>query len=557
MAIAPPRPNESGDAPPMLIRLAYFVLALALWLASATAAFAQTPDPADAVIAQLVGYGYDVLNVGFYPDERGNVRRDVVFVQMETITADFANTYLIRQTLSGFEALAKFYPGADYYLVILQYDRWQYIFVTTPPDWDDVVQKRVKSSDFWNSVRRGARIYDTLTQQYVSEKDFVNQNQITKNQSNKDFSGQAQSPLPPTNTNPEAKPENIRLEPTTTFLPADGRTEAWLLATLTDGAWNSLPGRGVNFAYEVRGQEEKPLGVVQTDQFGIARTQIKSSRPLDLVLLRAQTATLKAAAQILIGDPPGENRKAQIRAVIEGLEAQGYTDVDADYLEETGPTGRVLRQGVAGARVTSKTFDREVYSQLMRTIGTLRTLMPDVNILRPFLAYAAPDGHDYLIVFSLTSDIWDAYVRGEIGEDQFWQGLKYDGAIDENGRRNDEKDFLTKNFTKITRYSNVPRRVESTLTAETWGEQLTVGSFVVPVGGLADTFTVAEWSGNAKGFALYATPEYTTPFFTYTKGDSLDSLTRLRLEAGQYILEVRGDAPPSKVTLDFVEHLPR
>ncbi|HZQ10059.1 MAG TPA: hypothetical protein VFD70_26015, partial [Anaerolineae bacterium] len=421
-------------------------LIVSVFLISPFPANAQGPNPADQVFSTLVSSGYDVLKVDNFPDAQGNPDPNAVYAEMETITTNFDDRYLINQALEGFDALAKFYPKEQYYIVVLKYDRWLYFFVTNPQDWDDVLAKRVKGLDFWATVRNQARIFDTVQNKYVTPKDFLTINQTNKNQTNKDFSGLADSPLPPVNTNPSAEAENILFEPSTTYLPADGTTQGYLLATLTDKNFSGLPGRGVNFSFEVRGQEPKNLPSAQTDQFGTARTKIASSRPLDLVLIHADTTTLDASVQILVGTPPGKDADKQKQAVIDGLTSQGYRDADADYEEYTSPVGAKFRESYAAVRVTSKSFDREVYSQLSRMLGTMRTVMPDATILNPLLQYAAPDGHDYTLIFTMRAEIWDAYVRGDIGENELWANLDYNSAVDENGVRTNEKNFVSKNF---------------------------------------------------------------------------------------------------------------
>lgn len=540
----------------MFQRIAIAVVLLGVSCLLPLTARAQAPDPAAQAFGELVGYGYDVVEVGYFPDAQGKPSTNSVYALSETISTDFNNRYLTIEALRTFAVLSKYFPSAEYYVAALRYDRWIYFFVTTASDWDDLTSDRIGGEAFWNQVASQARIYDSVNKKYITPQDFTSQNQTDKNQTNKDFSGQPNSPLPPVNANPNAQAENILLEPSTTYLPADGKAQGLVMATLTDREFAGLPGRGVNFTFEVRGQDDKPLGSLQTDRFGTARAQITSSRPLDLVLLRANTANLNATTQILVGDPPGDNVKAQARAVQEGLESQNYTDVEADYAAQTAPNGKEYRIGIAAVRVTSKYFDRAVYSQLARMLGTIRTVMPQANLLRPVLEYAAPDGHDYALLFNMNTDVWDAFVRGDIGENQLWENLAYAGAVNENGVRTDSKDFLNKNFSGSaqTRYSSVTRRVTSSLTMEAWGEQLTVGSFLVPVGGSADTFTVAEMTGQATGLAIYATPDYNTPVFKYNPNDAA-ALASLRLASGQYVVEVTAPSAPAAVTLDYVEHI--
>lgn len=539
----------------------FALVALALLAAqlNSPTAVAQAPDPAALAFAELVGYGYDVIRVDYVPDASGNPIRKQVFAQMETITTDLDDRYVVNQVLYSFLVLSQYFPGADNLVAILQYDRWLYIFTTTASDWEDVTQKRAKAIDFWTNVRRGARIYDTVSKQYVSEKDFVNQNLIVKNQTGKNFTGQAKPPLPPVNTNPGAQAENILIEPSTTYLPADGKAAAIILATLTDATFSGLPGRGVNFTYEVRGQEEKALGTLQTDGYGTARAQVISSRPLDLVLIRAATATLAGSVQVYVGQPPGSDRQAQARDVEQGLSSQGYADVAAELYEYTDVLGRAQRLAYAQVRVASSRFDRDVYSQLSRMMGTLRTLMPDSPTLRQALVYLAPDGRDYYLQFTMRADLWDAYVRGEISENQLWQSLVYEGAFDENGQRVLDRDFIAKNFSGVDTptVSSAPRTVEATLSTETWGDQLTIGWFVVPVGGRADSFELEGLTGNASGFALYESPDYKKPVFSFNRGDAPGALGSLVLDQGQYFVQVLGEAPPAGVVLNYVEHLVR
>lgn len=532
-------------------------LLLAMWLPSGTRA--QNPDPADLVFANLVTAGYDVIEVGVPRDAQGNPMPDSVYVQMQTITLNYDDDYIINQVVQGLRALAKYYPHTRNRFVVLQKDNWLLLFNTTAADWDDLNAKRITGATWWKQVRNGLRFYDRTQQKYITAKDFTSQNQTNKNQTNKDFTGQGgNNPLPPVNTNPDAQAENILLEPSTTYLPADGTSAGFLLATLTDATYAGLPGRGVNFTYEVRGQDEKALGVTPTDQLGVARNKITSSRALGPVLLRAGTTTLNASTQILVNPAPGDDVKLQVQAVIDGLTNQGYRQVDAGFVQDTGPTGETAGVAIAQARAAAGAFDRTLYSQLARMLGTLRTVMPKANHLFPMLLYAAADGHDYRLIFQLRADVWDSYVRGAISENQLWANLAFISATDENGVSTNDKNFLSKNFTgaQTPRYSSAPRTVQATLTAETWGDQLTVGTFLIPLGGYADGFKVTELSGGATGFALYETPDYNTPLFEYAGGDQT-ALAKLQLEPGQYILSVNGNAPPAKIVLSYTEHLGR
>jgi hypothetical protein len=535
----------------------FALVCLALVFAAPELAHAQNPDPADLVKTELVGTGYDVTAVGFFPDSSGQPRSDAVYAQIETITNDLGNRYLANQAIDGFEALNRYYPNATTLISVLHYDHYLLFFQTTPQDLDPLVRKQMGRADFWPGVRTNVHIYDTAAKEFVGEKDFVDKSQIDKNQTGKDFSGQSPNVIPTPAPNDNVKPEHILLEPSTTYLPADGATQAFLLASLSDANFNGLGGRAVDFAYEVQGQDEKSLGSESTDAYGTARANVTSSQPLDQVLLRASTTALNAAVQIVVGAPPGASKKAQVQAVVQGLTNQGYSDVDAESDQYTGPAGQKENEAVASVRVQSKSFDRAAYSQLIRSFGTLRTVMPDANLLIALLLFRSKDGHDYTLVYSVRPPDWDAFVDGQIGEVEFWQRVAYNGAVDENGNRVGDKNFLDKNFGASGGPAELssPRSVQSTLTAETWGEQLNVGAFQVPIGGSADGFSLADSSGSAAGFELFATPDYTQPIFHFSQGDNLSALSALQLAQGQYILQVEGAHAPARVLLNYVEHL--
>lgn len=538
--------------------LALLLFGAVIALARPAEVLAQNPDPGQAAMSELVGDGFDVIAVGNFPDAQGNPQPDSVYAEMETITADFDSRYIVEQAVQGFDVLNRYFPSAKSLTVVLHYNHYLYFFQTNPQDWDDYNQERVTLRAYWEGVRDGAQVYDITAGKYISQKDFIDKSQVEKNQTDKDFSGLPKNPIPPADTNPGTKAEHVLLEPATTFLPADGKSEGFLLASLTDHNYAALPGRDVAFSYEAQGQDEINLGHAVTDQYGTARAKVVSNQEWKDVLLRANTATLNADAQIYVGTPPGDDVKAQVAAVIKGLESQGYKDVDSEYDEDTGPAGQTFHVGVAVVRVTSKTFDRAVYSQLSRMIGTLRTVMPQANFLRPVLIYAK-GGRDIYLLYLVRADLWDAYIKGQIGENQFWQSIEYDGAVDKDGNPIASKDFVDKDFGASDNQpvSNAPRTVESTVTKEDWGDQLTLGSFLVAIGGSADNFAIGEMSGNTSGFTIYATPDFNTPIFRYTVGDDKSALAALRLEQGQYVVEIEAANSPAKVVLKYVEHLAR
>ncbi len=146
-------------------------LLLAMWLPSGTRA--QNPDPADLVFANLVTAGYDVIEVGVPRDAQGNPMPDSVYVQMQTITLNYDDDYIISQVVQGLRALAKYYPHTRNRFVVLQKDNWLLLFNTTAADWDDLNAKRITGATWWKQVRNGLRFYDRTQQKCITAKDFT------------------------------------------------------------------------------------------------------------------------------------------------------------------------------------------------------------------------------------------------------------------------------------------------------------------------------------------------------------------------------------------------
>ena len=525
-------------------------LCLVLVLISTRAVFAQEPDPADQVKSFLTAKGYTVTEADYYPDTQGKPRPEVVYVLMEAVSGNLDSADMAAQVILGFHALRKYFPRAETLMSVLTYKKYAIFFSTSSVTFDKFAQGQVRSDVFWNDVRSKVQIYDLVRKAFTDEKDFKSNNQIGK-----DFGTNPPNPVPtPAPTFP--KGALLRLEPSTTYLPADDNTTVTLIATLLDANYAPLVGRTLDFSYEAAGQATQSLGTPVTDANGTARAQVKAPPDADSLLLRVSTEALNNQISIVVG-PPVTTKADQVDAVIEGLTRQGYADVEANFVSRTSPTGEVIHTGIVAMRMASQTLDRTFYSQLSRGFGTLRTVFPKSNQLLVILIFRA-DGQEWYLYWKAQMAYWDQFVAGKMSENDFWRYLEYVGAYDEDGNRIDDKNFMDKNFGAggSGKEARVTRTLESTIKKETWGNQWRGQEFVILPGSFADTFTLVEMSENATAIRIFKSTEFRSPILDFKRGDNPDTLKKWRLGQGQYLFVIAPTAPAS-ARMTYVEHLPQ
>lgn len=514
--------------------------------------FAQEPDPADEAKAFLTAKGYTVTDVNYSNDDHGKPLANSVYVLMDAVGGDLDQPDLQAQVIWGFAALSQYYPRVELLNSILAYKQYWIMFHSTSQDFV-FPDATLPGATFWSQVRSQVRIYDRVKNSFVDEKDFTG-DQTVKDQAGKDFGATPSNPVP--TPIPSALPGGtLWLEPSTTYLPADKNAQAAMMATLLDSRYAPLANRPLAFSYQAPGDDAQSAGTQSTDANGAARAHVAGSRDFNSLLLRASTESLNSQVSIVVGPVPA-TKADEIKAAVRGLSKQGYAGVDVSYYSDTSATGELTNYATVEMRMESQTFDRTVYSQLSRGMGTLRTMFPKANEVDVGLIFHK-DGHDWELLWSAQVAYWDQLVAGQISENEFWRNLRYEGAFDENGNRLDDKDFVDKNFgAGAGKSASVTRTLESAITHEDWGDQWHGQEFVVLPGSYADSFGSAIFDGNATALQIFQSPDFTTPIVTYARGDNADKLAGLRLGQGQYLFAVVGPTAPASAQVTYVEHLP-
>jgi hypothetical protein len=424
-------------------------------------------------------------------------------------------------------------------------------FPSTRADLDRYLNGTVDGNAYWTTLRQQLKIYDRAKKAYTDEKSFA-----SNSQAGKDFGAGSRNPVP-TPVAQGAKGGALWLEPSTTYLPADGESHAVLMATLLDESFAPQVRRGVTFTAQASGQDEQQIGFKTTDANGRALASLEGSSDTDSLLLRAATAALNSQVSILVG-PAVRRNPDQVRAIKRGLEMQGYSGVEVDYSSQTRATGETDNIGALTMRIARNTFDRAVFAQMSRGLGTVRTVFPKVNQLLIGLVYRK-DGRDLQLLWSVQVAHWDQYVAGKLSENEFWRNLQYLGVYDADGHRIDDKNFIDKNFGAGTghREARITRTLESTITQESWGDQWHGQEFVILPGSYADTLSLAEWSGSATAIQIFESPDFVTPILTYKREESPEKLKSVRLGQGQYLFAVVAPNAPAAARVAYIEHLPQ
>ncbi|HBY92711.1 MAG: hypothetical protein M5U01_30300 [Ardenticatenaceae bacterium] len=526
--------------------LAFLVLSL---LPTTVLAQGEDQDP-DAlhVRAALEARGYQVLEIGFATDDQGRQDRSTVYVAMQAAEPQLDSDTTVRQVVVGLGALRDVYAEADVLVVALQVERYWLLYPSTSQNFDDWFNELIGFDEFWHPIRRALKILDTETGRFISEKDFT-----AKDFTQKDFGG---GTPPPPQDDAQRSDENILLQPSTFFLPADSETIGLALAQLSDRQGQPLIGHEVRFSFVATGSDPQDLGTITTNEdAGVAIRPFTASRALGQVLIQASTGSQNAAVPVLVDRAP---RTADaLRAVLkEAYEVEDYLFRDAGREQGTNYMGD--KQDIAWVETVmdQQSFNRRVANQALRSFGTLRTLFPESTEFVNVLDWKDPNGQTYYIVHMLLATAMDQWLDGTITAEALLARSEVQ-VLDQDGTPVSGKDFINKNFTPTNGPSvDVSRTVTAQVTEESWGEQLSAGIFRVPLGGSADDFSIEALDENATGFELFDNGAMSAPLVSWHAGDDEAALKALHLNEGQYLLTVLGPAPAS-VTLGYTEHQSR
>ncbi len=518
--------------------IACVVMCLSLSLTPVLAAPPRGPIPPDPAIearAILEAQGYQVLEVGYIDDEQTTV------AVLMSAASSHLDAVFVQQLADGWTALHGASEVTPYLWTIIEYTQpYWLVFAISARDWNDWGAGRIPADEFWNRV--GYVVYDTQRQAYVEDQDQINKT------ISPDYTPESTSPAP------TAAGKTLSLEPSTTYLPADGRSELKLIARVAGGARQLLAGERITFDAKARDGHLNTNAAI-TDPNGVAYGSFVAGTRSEKINVSARVEDDLSSATLLVGTPPRDTEAAW-DAVAQAMKVQGYELGDHFYAESASLVGDV--EVVAGLLMApaSNQLDRAFYSQIERAVGTMRTVFPASALLRPILVYDYGDTA-YLVVFDVKTLDWDAWVNGSITEDQLWNGVTV-MVIDANtGEEVSTTDFIHKNFTDSSGGANEVSQVvliESSLVAETWGEQLYFDELIVPAGGTVDNWAIQEMSGSATGFVLYESGNLLEPVFRWRKGDGDAALRGLTLSGGLYILQIEAGSAPARVQLRAIEH---
>lgn len=172
------------------------LLVIALTLIPLNVASAQG-SPAQQVSQLLGQQGYAVLAVDNFPDAQGNPRPDVMYVMMNAVNSNLDSQEVVLQAVWGFGALRKYYPDASTLLSVLKDRQFLVMFGTDSATFDQFIGEQISAQSFWSNVRSNVKIFNTQTNQMVSEKEFVGGGQTNKSFTQQNFTPQQPACSPP------------------------------------------------------------------------------------------------------------------------------------------------------------------------------------------------------------------------------------------------------------------------------------------------------------------------------------------------------------------------
>jgi hypothetical protein len=539
------------------------LLILVLYLVSGLAAPAtpagQTPSgtPAPGIYgiteqndaaAYAGSYGYQVDASGHPagPDGAPDPNSAVMLMpaqspQFDRDLRNLGDPGTVAQVTTGFAALERAFD-APKLGVGLEWGPYIVMFSATAEDVRAWQGGTLSAERFWAGVAPTAQVIDAQSWRRINDTGFLY----------KDFtgSGRLNEKLPPAVERPSSGGRQIRLQPSTAYLP--GGSEATLVATLTDSSAQPVAGESVTFTYALPGEDPQPIATATTGPDGAARARFTppSQAAGDLTVSVAVSGLPSGASTSITTAPPVEG-SAATGAVATALQAQGFSVLDVVYGQQQG-----VNVATAAAEMVAPRLDMSVRSQILTMAGTLFAVYPQAAVARSALLYRT-EGNSYQLIFETRRQDWEAWTGGATTEAQLWERLPLDEVVDAlTGERVNQRDFLNKNFKDAVDRVEIrtPRSVESRLVRESWGDQLYTAKFSLSVGAIADSFTVEELTSGA-GFAIYAVADPVDPLYRSSADPDGSGLRGLQLTSGNYLLSVEGNVIPSTIRLGYLDHL--
>jgi hypothetical protein len=532
----------------------------------------------------MASYGYRVDAVGLPSAPTGGLDHQSVVMLMPLQSTNFqpgrtegSDSPTQQQLSLGFAACAQYYPGVPLIRLGLEQAQSILMFSAEAADVQAVQNGTMSTEEFWSRVQSTKTVLDARTGRPISDINFVN----------KDFSGQRRmTAILPPNAEPPSKGKlQIRLQSSTAYLALGGQAD--LVATVLDSSGQPLVGRSVSFTYTPIESDPLTIGSENTGADGAARIRFTAPQGLQgAVLIGASTSdssgNFAASIPVTVGLPasgtgglvpsrviggiplPTETVRinlpaqpvtgtAPISVITASLRLQGYSAIDSSYLLRYLPNATATTML---AEIVAPRFDLSVRAEILSMAGTLLSTYPTAQESVPVLLYRN-QGRSFLLIFQVARSDLELWLAGSIDEATLWQRIPLSRVIDAStGLPMDVRDFLSKNFANNIS-ANIfvsAHQVTSTITRESWGDQLRTGRFQVPLDSTAATFSVVERTPTSE-FAIYGTTDPINPVYQSSGDADGSKLRALRLKAGQYVLSITAGNSPSTVSLSYLEEL--
>ena len=362
----------------------------------ATASDVEISDAAAAAQKALEEQGYTVVTFGTTTWDDGTV---IGYVEMPMVSTDLYSAETSKQIVDGYAALRPTYPKATTLLNELDYsERYTLVYYAKVTDWDAYVKSQ-NYIKLWNTLAYA--VWDNQAQDWVQKagaKDFVKKN----------FG--AGTPKPPVSTSKKdtGTVGSIRVQVSSSTLPADGSSTADVTVTVFDKKNKALPNTDLTFATSGTGTGTVRPRATTTDSKGGATAIFTAGTKAGTVTITAAVGTTTGTAVVTLGEESSASDPADnVRTV---LASQGLTVLDVQYDQSKSLAWVSID---LGAQITQD----DLVVAIVFGCGTLRDNYPNAATVATIVPYQ----RRYLLTFPARAEDVDRLAAA-------WKAAKGDKA---------------------------------------------------------------------------------------------------------------------------------